>query len=140
MSCSDSISRTYFQYNVVANYIDDRDNSALVARLLAAIYSSKQESEHMEWGKLGTEEKAYEIKITSIVHYESFNRVKKVEAIQTKTITFFRYMNITTYRDYDVINDEKFFLDEDEAITYWNQAISRDSIMIPNYDFALATA
>lgn len=48
MSCSDSISRTYFQYNVVASYIEDKNNSALVARVLAALYSSKQEAELQE--------------------------------------------------------------------------------------------
>lgn len=48
MSCSDSISRTYFHYNVVASYIEDKENSALVARVLAAIYSSKQEAQLQE--------------------------------------------------------------------------------------------
>jgi hypothetical protein len=69
-------------------------------------------------------DEAYEIKITPIICHETFNRMKKVEAIQTKTITFFRYIHASLYRDYDVIKDERFFLDEDEAIAYWNQAIS----------------
>lgn len=89
---------------------------------------------------MGNTDEAYKIKITSIVSYESFNRVKKVEAIQTKTIVFFRYMSITTYRDYDVINDEKFFLDEDQAITYWNESISREYIMVTPMEHLCATA
>jgi hypothetical protein len=45
-------------------------------------------------------DEAYEIKITPIISNETFNRVKKVEAIQTKTIIFFRYICATLYRDY----------------------------------------
>lgn len=89
---------------------------------------------------MGYTDEAYRIKITSIVSYESFNRVKKVEAIQTKTIVFFRYMSVTTYRDYDVINDEKFFLDEEEAITYWNDAISRETIIVTPMEYLSVTA
>ena len=89
---------------------------------------------------MGNTDQAYKIKITSIVSYESFNRVRKVEAIQTKTIVFFRYMSVTTYRDYDVIEDEKFFLDEDQAITYWNEAISRDYIIVTPMEYLTATA
>lgn len=87
-----------------------------------------------------SKEEAYKINITSIVSYESFNRVKKVEAIQTKTIVFFRYMSVTTYRDYDVIEDEKFFLDEDEAISYWNESISREYIIVTPVEYLSATA
>lgn len=89
---------------------------------------------------MGNTDEAYRIQITSIVSYESFNRVKKVEAIQTKTIVFFRYMSVTTYRDYDVINDEKFFLDEDEAIAYWNDAISRETIIVTPMEYLSITA
>jgi hypothetical protein len=39
-----------------------------------------------------------------------------------------------------VINDEKFFLDEDEAIAYWNQAISSNYSMFVPQNFMKATA
>jgi len=89
---------------------------------------------------MSNNEDAYEIKITPIISNETFNRVKKVEAIQTKTIVFFRYVCATLYRDYDVINDEKFFLDEDEAIAYWNEAISSNFSMFIPQNFMKATA
>jgi len=49
-------------------------------------------------------------------------------------------MSVTTYRDYDVINDEKFFLDEDEAIAYWNDAISRETIIVTPMEYLSITA
>ncbi|MHA2394413.1 MAG: hypothetical protein ACXAEX_20945 [Promethearchaeota archaeon] len=85
-------------------------------------------------------EEAYRIIITPIISHETFNHIKKVEAIQTKTMTFFRYISASLYRDYEAIDDERFFLDEDKAIAYWNQAISRDYSMLVPAKYLEATA
>ena len=69
---------------------------------------------------------AYEIVITPILTYETVDCMRKVEAIQTKTMTYFRYIYTTLYSDYDEIVDVKFFLDKEEAISYWNKAVSRE--------------
>lgn len=83
------------------------------------------------------EELAYEIKVTPILCYQTIDHTRKVEAIQTKTITFFRYVYATLYPDEDEIIDVKFFLDKEKAITYWNEAMSRQVIMTP-YSTAIA--
>lgn len=74
---------------------------------------------------------AYEIVITPLISYESSNRVRKVEAVQTKTLTFFRYVYMGIYYGYDAVIEEKFFLDEYSAIEYWNKEIAHLCI-IPN--------
>lgn len=44
MSGTDTISRSYFQYNVVASHIESNEHSALVTRVLAAMYTHIQET------------------------------------------------------------------------------------------------
>ncbi len=45
MSCSDTIYKTNFQYNVVASYIERNNSFNLYARILAALYSQRHEAE-----------------------------------------------------------------------------------------------
>lgn len=63
-----------------------------------------------------------------------------MEVVQTETMIFFRYISAILYRDYDVVDEEKFFLDEEEAIAYWNHAISSYYTMIPNTECLAVTA
>lgn len=83
---------------------------------------------------------AYEIVITPILTYETVDRMRKVEAIQTKTMTYFRYVYVTIYSDYDEVTDVKFFLDKEEAISYWNKAVSREYSIIPYTECLSAVA
>ena len=85
-------------------------------------------------------DEAYEIVITPIISHESHDRMRKVEAIQTKTLTFFRYVYAAVYHGYDAIIDEKFFINEDEAITYWNKAVAKLCIMVSTPQYVTATA
>ena len=64
-----------------------------------------------------------EIVKATLVNHESFNRDQRLEVIMTPTATLYRYTSVTLYRDYEVINEEKFFTDEDEAYLYWNEQI-----------------
>jgi len=83
-------------------------------------------------------EKAYEIRITTIITYSTFDVVKKVQAIQTKTLTFFRYVATSYEYSEEEIDEVKFFLDKEEAIAYWNDAISTQyKIPIPNRALAI---
>jgi len=85
-------------------------------------------------------DKAYEIVITPIISHDSNGRVRKVEAIQTKTLTFFRYVYAAVFHGYDAVIDEKIFMSEDEAIGYWNQAVAKLCVMISTPQYATATA
>ncbi len=85
-------------------------------------------------------DEAYEIVITPLISHESNDRMRKVEAIQTKTLTFFRYVYAAVYHGYDAIIDEKFFLNEVEAVAYWNRAIAKLCIMVTTPQYATATA
>lgn len=87
-----------------------------------------------------TSDLAYEIVITPILTYETVDRMRKVEAIQTKTITYFRYIYTAIYSDYDEITDVKFFLDKEEAISYWNKAVSKEYSVIPYRECLSAVA
>ena len=69
-------------------------------------------------------DEAYEIIITPLISHKSHDRVRKVEAVQTKTIVFFRYVYVALYHGYDAVIDEKFFLFEEEAIAYWNKVVA----------------
>lgn len=84
-------------------------------------------------------DKAYEIVITPIISHESDDRMRKVEAIQTKTLTFFRYVYAAVYHGYDAIIDEKFFMSEDEAIVYWNRAVAKLCVMVSTPQYVAAT-
>jgi hypothetical protein len=64
-----------------------------------------------------------EIVKATLVNHESFNRDQRLEVIMTPTATLYRYTSVTLYRDYEVINEEKYFVDEDEAYAYWNEQI-----------------
>ena len=81
--------------------------------------------------RLAQNDEAYEIIITQLISHETRDRVRKVEAVQTKTLTFFRYVYAALYHGYDAIIEEKFFLSEDEAIAFWNKAIASLCVM-PN--------
>jgi hypothetical protein len=83
---------------------------------------------------------AYEIVITPILTYETVDRMRKVEAIQTKTMTYFRYIYTDLYSDYDEVVDVKFFLDKEEAISYWNEAVSREYSVISYRECLTAVA
>lgn len=87
-----------------------------------------------------TSDLAYEIVITPILTYETVDRMRKVEAIQTKTMIYFRYVYSTIYSDYDEITDVKFFLDKEEAIFYWNKAVSKEYSVIPYRECLSAVA
>jgi hypothetical protein len=87
-----------------------------------------------------TSDLAYEIVITPILTYETVDRMRKVEAIQTKTMTYFRYVYTAIYSDYDEITDVKFFLDKEEAISYWNKAVSKEYSVIPYRECLSAVA
>jgi hypothetical protein len=64
-----------------------------------------------------------EIVKATLVNHESFNRDQRLEVIMTPTVTLYRYTSVTLYRDYEVINEERYFTDEDEAYAYWNRQI-----------------
>ena len=64
-----------------------------------------------------------EIVKATLVSHETFNRDHRLEVIMTPTGTLYRYTSVTLYRDYEVINEEKFFIDEDDAYRYWNEQI-----------------
>jgi hypothetical protein len=64
-----------------------------------------------------------EIVKATLVNHESFNRDQRLEVIMTPTVTLYRYASVTLYRDYEVINEERFFINEDEAYKYWNEQI-----------------
>ena len=87
-----------------------------------------------------TTDLAYEIVITPILTYETVDRMRKVEAIQTKTMTYFRYVYTNLYSDYDEIVDVKFFLDKEKAIFYWNEAVSKEYSAIPYRECLSAVA
>ncbi len=87
-----------------------------------------------------TSDLAYEIVITPILTYETVDRMRKVEAIQTKTMTYFQYVYTAIYSDYDEITDVKFFLDKEEAISHWNKAVSREYSVIPYRECLSAVA
>jgi hypothetical protein len=86
------------------------------------------------------DDKAYEIVITPIISHDSNGRVRKVEAIQTKTLTFFRYVYAAVYHGYDAVIDEKIFMKEDEAIAYWNEAVAKLCIMVSTPQYVTASA
>jgi hypothetical protein len=69
-------------------------------------------------------DEAYNIIITSLISHTSPGRVRKVEAVQTRTLTFFRYIYAATYQGHEAVIKEKFFLYEEEALAYWNKAIA----------------
>jgi len=84
------------------------------------------------------DEEAYEIRISTLITYSTFDVVKKVQAIQTKSLTFFRYVAISYDYNEEEINEVKFFLDREEAIACWNDAISTHYyIPIPNRALAV---
>ena len=87
-----------------------------------------------------TTDLAYKIVITPILSYETVDRMRKVEAIQTKTMTYFRYVYTTIYSDYDETIDVKFFLDKEEAISYWNEEVSKEYSVIPYKECLSAVA
>lgn len=76
-------------------------------------------------------DEAYKIIITSLISHESPGRVRKVEAVQTRTLTFFRYIYAAVHQGHEAVIEEKFFLYEEEAIAYWNKAIA-SLCLIPN--------
>jgi hypothetical protein len=76
-------------------------------------------------------DEAYEIIITPLISHESHDRVRKVEAVQTKTLTFFRYVYLALYHGYDAVIEEKIFLSEEDAIRFWNKEVANLCI-IPN--------
>ncbi|MHA2093917.1 MAG: hypothetical protein ACW98F_04740 [Candidatus Hodarchaeales archaeon] len=76
-------------------------------------------------------DEAYEIIITPLISHETHDRVRKVEAVQTKTLTFFRYIYAALYHGYDAVIEEKFFLNEDKAIEFWNRSVA-SLCVIPN--------
>jgi hypothetical protein len=80
---------------------------------------------------LAQNDEAYKIVITPIISHETYDRVRKVEAVQTKTLTFFRYIYAALYHGYDAVIEEKFFLDEEDAIRYWNKIVASLCI-VPN--------
>ena len=69
-------------------------------------------------------DEAYEIIITPLISHESGDRVRKVEAVQTKTVTFFRYVYMAIYYGYDAVIEAKIFFNEDDAIRYWNKEVA----------------
>ena len=86
------------------------------------------------------QDEAYEIIITPIISHDSIDRMRKVEAIQTRSMTFFRYIYSALYHGYDAIIDEKFFLNEEEAILYWNREVAHLCVMTTMPSIASATA
>jgi hypothetical protein len=64
-----------------------------------------------------------EIVKATLINHESFNRDQRLEIIMTPAATLYRYTSVTLYRDYEVINEERYFTDEDEAYAYWNEQI-----------------
>ena len=59
----------------------------------------------------------------TLVNHESFNKDQRLEVIMTPTATLYRYTSVTLYRDYEVINEEKYFTNEDDAYKYWNEQV-----------------
>ena len=59
----------------------------------------------------------------TLVSNESFNKDQRLEVIMTPTATLYRYTSVTLYRDYEVVNEEKYFTNEDEAYQYWNEQV-----------------
>ena len=59
-----------------------------------------------------------EIVKATLVSHETFNRDQRLEVIMTPTGTLYRYTSVTLYRDYEVINEEKFFLNENDTYRY----------------------
>jgi len=76
----------------------------------------------------------------TLVNHETFNRDYRLEVIMTPNGTLYRYTSVTLYRDYEVVNEEKFFIDEDEAYRYWNEEIGTRcySTALPHAISALA--
>jgi hypothetical protein len=80
---------------------------------------------------LAQNDEAYEIKITPLISHESNDRVRKVEAVQTKTVIFFRYIYLAAYYEHEAVIESKIFYSEEDAIRYWNKEVANLCIM-PN--------
>jgi hypothetical protein len=61
--------------------------------------------------------------------------MRRVEAVQTKTLTFFQFVYSALHRGHEAVIEFKIFVTKDDAEKYWNKVVGRlcEHVAPPQY-------